>query len=122
MSSQKAKLVSMFNEKLSSMVNEVVQMYPSMNDFKVLKGKLSTALTLTPKLTIEIFGTHVLKYEEQIMKKDEEFFLNLDFSGTAVEEFSHLRDVYTSSSAENKDCLWKYIILLTKVSKKYKTM
>ena len=119
MNKSKTELSELFNKQLTSMVKEVIQMYPTVTEFKSLQGKLSTAIMMTPKLVIEVFAQQSQQYETQIMKKDEQFFLNLDLTGSPIEEFAHLKHVFNSSTPESKAAIWKYVMVLTKLAKIY---
>ena len=118
----KTKCIVIFNTQLKKFINEIISIYPTLYELKSIKTKVGTLLSFGSDTQIIIktfYHVVLLKYKEQILNKNETFFLNMDLTGTQLEEFNKLKDVYMNSSPNTKTIMWKYIILLTKLSEKY---
>lgn len=116
----KSKCLTIFNTQLKKFISELTNIYPTLQELKIIKTKLNTLYLASDKIVIMTFNEVVVKeFEEKIMNKDEKFFLNMDLSGTPLEEFNQLKNVYIRSTDNTKEVIWKYIHLLTKLCKKY---
>lgn len=110
------KLAEAFNKCLLKLSNELVEMYPTVRDFKMFKGQIKTGLLASKFVIIKLFKTHLEPYGDHILSKNEEFFLEFDVSGTPLEAFNHLKEIVKTADDETKDQLWKYIITLYKLA------
>lgn len=118
----KAKFTTMFNKQLKTFFKQITDIYPEIKEIKSMKGQLNMALIADETIAIANFYTHlVTKYENQILSQDEQFFLDFDLTGTALADLNHLKNVYQQASPNTKTCIWKYVRVLTLLSKKYST-
>jgi hypothetical protein len=70
------------------------------------------------------------RYRTQILNKEEEFFINHDYveeRGEHSEEFterliSKIKSYWKTMTAENREIVWSYFTLLTKLCEKYDTL
>ena len=75
---------------------------------------------------IEMFRVYALKYKDQIVRRDEGFFLTHDFKdeltaenvNLSVEILITLKSYWKTLHEENKEVVWKYLILLYKLNDK----
>lgn len=114
----KSRIEKIFVETIFKLTDELIEMYPDTKEFKILRQKL-VAASLMPGLVVMTFKKAAEPYNKYIAEKDENFFLSLDLKGTPIEEFSHLKNIYSTASEKTKDSLWKYVNVLTKLSSKY---
>lgn len=120
MSTKKHLLEETFNKQLEKLIDDIILLYPDTIVFKKFKSTIVSASSLTPGIPIISFKTYIADiYESRIMKKDIEFFVNFNLQGTFLSDFSYLRDIYTQSNDEVQQILWLYLIVLTKLAKKY---
>jgi hypothetical protein len=116
----KSKCLEVFNTQLKKFISELSSIYPTLQELKIIKTKLNTLYLASDKVVIMTFNQAVVnEFNDKIMNKDEKFFLDMDLSGTPLEEFNQLKNVYTQSSDNTKNVIWKYVHLLTKLAKKY---
>ena len=86
--------------------------------------------TFDEKKAISIFDELVTqKYEKQIMSKDESFFLQHDYDdiknydqNVTADLIQDLKNHWGSFNEENKEIVWKYMILLVSLDKKYQEL
>jgi hypothetical protein len=115
------KIVSIFNKKLMDFIKEIIEIYPNNKDFKSMRTQIRMVISSSENLPITNFKKHVThKYKDNIISKDEDFFLNLDLTGTPFVSFNYLKDLWKNMSENTKNAMWKHIELLTKLSEKYK--
>lgn len=103
-----------------------------LNDLSVIKPGDSTLIwvktavsMLSTEVLVEQFMEYVNVYADKILNKDESFFLDelhkeVDKDSFAGKEISKVRTIWIdpSTTAETKECIWKYFILLLKLGKK----
>ena len=119
-SSKKQMVITVFNKKLMEFVKEVIDMYPTNKDFKSMRTQLRMIMNNAETLPLENFKKYVaVKYRTYINERNEQFFLQLDLSGTPFESFNYLKDMWRTTTPTTKNAMWKYIELLTKLSDKY---
>ena len=114
------KIADTFNTQLMKFFTEICKMYPDNRDFKAIKGQIRTSITIDSKLAIKMFYECVVKdYKEQILQKDEEFFLNFDVSGTELESLNYIKTIWREADDSTKDAVYKYVRLLTMLCDKF---
>lgn len=114
------KILDVFNMQLMKFLTEICKMYPENRDFKALKGQIRSSSLIDNKLSIKMFYEYVVKdYKEQVLQKNEEFFLNFDVSGTELESLNYIKTIWKDSNEETKNAVYKYVLLLTKLCSKY---
>ncbi len=102
-----------------------------LNDLSVIKPGDATLLwvktavsMLSTEFLVEQFMEYVNVYADKILKKDESFFLDelhneVDKDSFAGKEISKVRAIWIDphTTADTKECIWKYFILLLKLGK-----
>ena len=108
-------------DQLSSVVTELSEMYPEDPDFHMFLTSLRMAKSANPNIVVKYIYESSSEYEEQIMAKDEKFFLEQTFEQhketVDMNIFSKMKQYFTSMSSESKESVWKYcqnIVRLTK--------
>lgn len=109
-----------FVKTINNLIEQLIKMYPTVKEFTSLKMKISMLPESLYGIVLLTFRGETEKYQTQIEKKDEKFFLDMDFTGSELEHFNYLKKVYKSSTDETKQNIWKYVSILQKISKKYK--
>lgn len=114
------KILIIFNKKLMEFIKEIIEIYPTNKDFKSMRSQLRIVMSSAETIPIEKFKKYVsLKYKTEIETRNEDFFLQLDLSGTPFASFNYLKDLWKNTSEGTKEAMWKYIELLKKLSDKY---
>jgi hypothetical protein len=122
MASKQALLSALFDQ-FTSFLTELKEMYPADTDFPVFVTSIritrNTNPIILPKYISELGG----KYEEQIMKKDEQFFLNNQYSEYSsyvnMDIFGKLKHYFSNMSTESKENVWKYCQNILRLTKAY---
>jgi hypothetical protein len=110
-----------FYKQFSDFLTELDKMYPNDSDFSTFSTKLSVLKTVNPMLPIQFIKTEIIeKYQEQIFKKDESFFVNSkDIEQTSeINIFFKLKSYITDMTEENKEIVWSYIHIIVKLTMK----
>jgi hypothetical protein len=129
MSDQNAKWTSCFNSKFEEFIKDLIDTFPDDSYFLMCKQSFNLIKIVDENKPMEMFKTYALIYRDQIMVKDEQFFLVHDF-----EEIEGIKEMESSSNFAsilgklkihwgslntiNKDIIWKYLILLYKINDK----
>lgn len=110
-----------FYKQFFDFLTELDKMYPNDSDFSTFSTKLSVLKTVNPMLPIQFIKTEIIeKYQEQIFKKDESFFVNSkDIEQTSeINIFFKLKSYITDMTEENKEIVWSYIHIIVKLTMK----
>jgi hypothetical protein len=91
--------------------------------------KFNLMININSLYFINKFKINILKYKNQILKRDPEFFLNLknfnqdlDESGYKeyyVDQFYYLKEIYLNSDDESKKNLWDILKVLIFLCESY---
>jgi hypothetical protein len=114
-----------FNNKLDEFLKDLTNTFPDLKDIKLLRNGVNIAKVADMKLPQQVFDqTVALKYEKQILEKDENFFMNEDYTevlsthGVDFNLVPQLKEVWKSLDESNKDAVWKYMQVLVLLNKK----
>jgi hypothetical protein len=115
-----------FNSKALELFTDLSNSFPNLTEFKKLKTGLIMMSNIDVKSPERIFKKFISdKFRQQILSKDEEFFLKhneyeiwsnrkdywLDF-------ISQIKDVWSTIDNDNKEIIWKYFHILIILSDK----
>lgn len=107
----KVVLMTALYDQFTSFVTELSQMYPEDPDFPLFLTSVRLLKTTNPSLLGKYIVENTAPYEEQIMKKDEKFFLDHTFEshdGVDMDILSKLKTYVSSMSETTKEHVWKY--------------
>lgn len=116
----KTKL-SMFINQLSSLSDELTQMYPEDIDIATAKNSIELLKKTNPRVLFEMFDTYIQPYRQKILDRDESFFLENSFNNETgseesyVQTMTNLKKCWTSMSDESKENMWLYFGVLIKL-------
>jgi hypothetical protein len=119
-----ASNLSLFVSQLSSLGKELNDMYPDDMDIKMAKNSIETLKILNPKKLYEVFSSIVVPFKEQIINRDEGFFLNINVKGGdmgdgySITTVMNLKKYWSGMSDSTKECMWQYFGVLVKLSEK----
>ena len=104
-----------FNKLISTFLKELKKIFPKEKKLKITSSQIETLIVVTPKKIFKSCVEFVYPYKEQILNKDEKFFLGdgvfikKDFLSESLE----LKKLWeTKLSKENKEIIWKYFKIL----------
>ena len=118
--------LTMFVNQLSSLGNELSDMYPNDVDIKIAKNSIDTLKMINPKMLFDTFYQNIYQYKQQILDKEEGFFLNMDYNSVVggkdnnMMTVMNLQKYWSGMSDETKDCMWQYFGVLIKLCDKIK--
>jgi len=112
--SDKKKIIQIFNIQILKFIKQSLEQIPDLNkNAKIinLKNSLETTVSLTPKIPIQLFYSHiVLPFYKEIENNNDEFFLNYDTSQIKNNDtIILLKTIYKNSSNDQKKIMWKYV-------------
>jgi hypothetical protein len=108
-----------FNKQVDCLLNDLKTIFPEEKQLSVAQAQIESCKLLNQDILVEGFVQHVHQYKDQIMKKDEQFFLTegnvkeQDYLSQALE----LRNLWkTKLREENKNLLWKYLQVMVLIA------
>tara|TARA_Y100000389_G_C17273526_1_gene419214 strand:- start:143 stop:532 length:390 start_codon:yes stop_codon:yes gene_type:complete len=128
---KKEECVNLFNTKIKEFIQDLNRVYPDDDDLMKFKASVNMLLVVSDRQLIKIYKDMVYsRYRTQILNKEEEFFMNHDYvdeRGEHSEEFterliSKIKSYWKTMTAENREIVWSYFTLLTKLCEKYETL
>lgn len=106
-------LINALFDQFQSFMIELSEMYPQDEDFGTFLTTIKLLRTTNPSLLPKYIYEHTSQFEEQIMKKDEGFFINYSFveygEHVNLDIFTKLKNYVQSMNDKNKENVWKYI-------------
>jgi len=125
----------MFNNQITSLITELIN-YFNDNKMKILKEKILLVNSANPTLIIRLFFNNVYKFKDNIMKKEEDFFLKqltqdkltdvyssnkelADNNNINIIDVINLKDYWTTLHNEDKETIWKYFQVLIILTEKW---
>lgn len=116
--------LSLFVNQLNSLCSELSDMYPEDVDIKMAKTSIDTMKKMNPKVIYNTFSQYVYPFKDQILNRNEDFFLNMDFSkingveATNMMTVMNLKKYWGTMSDQTKECMWQYFGVLIKLCDK----
>lgn len=117
----KVVLMTALFDQLNSLVTELSEMYPEDPDFSMFATSLRLAKSANPNIVVKYIFESTSEYEEQIMTKNENFFLEHTFEqhkeNIDMDVFSKMKQYFATMSAESKESVWKYCQNILRLAK-----
>ena len=116
-----------FNDTFKEFIDDLILEYPDDPDFGLYKIGTYTALSNDEFFIVNMFNFYVTSiYGDQILNKDEEFFLNHEMSNNCIDNNAmniiHKIQVYWVEMVDSvKAVIWKYFRVLILLDRKYRT-
>jgi hypothetical protein len=112
----------MFHTRLIAFIDDLQLVCPNMSELPLLKNVLRMEMPFSKKDIHKIFRESVvIPFQDKIENKDEAFFLqDADYS-SITKEFdliNKIKSIWSTLSPENKEAVWKHLILLIKLNAK----
>ena len=117
----KKMFIEAFYSQFGEFLKELSKMYPEDKDFPAFASNLSIMKYMNPMYPVNFVRTEVVdKYKEQILSKDESFFINSEEikQSADIDIVYKLKSYIKEMSPENKDVVWSYIEIITKITMK----
>lgn len=113
-----------FYNQFGDFLNQLIAVFPGDSDFLAYKTGLMLLQRTNPMLVVEQVHLHVTPFEDTIRKRDESFFLNhgfneqLEDNDTLEQVIQKLKGLWAELTANNKEVVWTYTILLLDLAKR----
>jgi hypothetical protein len=118
-------VICCFNTQLERLINDLCNYFPENKDLKKFDTVFQLLKQSNPRKILEIFKQHITnKYKDNILSKDETFFLNYNFveetkdNNYAGELMVRLKENWNVIDESNKETIWKYFQVLILLSEK----
>ena len=117
-------LVDAFFNTYEDFMNQMIAVYPDDRDFPLYKSGLSMFRRVNPAIIVGKTWKWVSKFEGQIAKRDESFFLEYDYSSdTEGEEpleqtLEKLRSMWKELNEHNRKVVWDYVNLIMELARR----
>jgi len=122
----KPVLMSAMFDQFTSFVTELIQMYPDDPDFSLFLTSLRLLRSTNPSLLVKYVYENTSAFENQILNKDEGFFVDYSFDefseNVDLNIFPKLKQYVKNMSPSTKDNVWKYIQNIYRLSKAISSM
>lgn len=115
----KVVLMTALYDQFISFVTELSEMYPDDPDFPLFLTTVRLLKSSNPSLLAKYIVENTGQYQEQIMSKNEDFFLthNFESHGVDIDILSKLKSYVSSMSADTKEHVWSYCQNIIRLAK-----
>ena len=122
--------LSAFTNQLQNLISNLCEMYPDDPDLEFTKNSINLLKKTNPRKLHELFNSYVTQHNNEIMNKNEDFFISRDFVRTDLELdtqedndyayliMKNLKKYWNSMDQESKDNIWKYLQVLVVLNNK----
>ena len=109
--------LSAFNNLILKFNDDIIQVFPEENDFKLYRRSIEWLIKANPKKVCNLFKIYTFNYRQKITERDESFFL-LDASYSDVVNtndegivliINKLKKYWKTLSKENQTKIWEYM-------------
>ena len=116
-----------FTTLLSNFLAELAAAFPEETELKTYRNATDALIKANPKLVHKMFNKYVMPYKEQILKRDETFFLNNSFekeqavaaaNDMNLLEAVRIKQLWSVMSGSSKDNASKYLCQLVQVAER----
>ena len=123
-------ILGAFNNVLTDFIDDCILVFPEDTDFKVYKKGVNLLVKVNPKKVLTVFTEYTSIYREKILVKEEDFFLNTDYTDIVSSNSKYsesdifniinkIKGYWVELNDSNKTKIWDYMILLINISDKY---
>lgn len=124
----KATLINAFNTKFEEFIQDLIRVFPSDEDFKTFKSGFSMLKLMDERKPQFLFHKFIPGFKPHVLARNEAFFLENDYSDilhqtgqemdVTGELVKKLKSYWSNLSSDNKDFVWKYLLLLVSLDDK----
>lgn len=117
----KKMFIEAFYSQFGEFLAQLSKMYPEDKDFPAFASNLSVMKFMNPMYPINFVKSDVVdKYKDKILSRDESFFLKSEEiqQSADIDIVYKLKSYISEMSPENKEVVWSYIEIITKLTLK----
>lgn len=118
-------LVKLFNSHIIEFIDDICVIVDNKDDLLNIKKKIRSLIRISSVKPIKLWKENCLKYNDEIEKKNYDYFLNKSYIKDIKDDdfllnlFEKYKTQFSSESIENKEKIMQYIYNLNKISKIY---
>lgn len=118
------KFLNIFKQQFDQLRENLLKLTNNDTYIKVNLNKIDSYINLVGlKTVVLLFNKELSVFEEQLLSRNENFFLNLKIDVEQLKTLGNtLKSIYKETSQENKDMMFQYVVLLYKLSGKVKNL
>lgn len=124
-----SSIEKIFSTQLLSLMTTLGNRFPEDKDIQLGITGIEQLKSINNKKVVDMFVMYCYKFRDEVMKRNDDFFLNRDFisedlgkdSNTSggTEIMNNLKRHWTELDTAEKDAIWKYLQVLMTLSDKY---
>lgn len=114
-----------FNVTFAEFIEDLVKVIQDDPELRVYEILLRGAFATNPRYVCDAFHKFVvIPYEDEILKKNEDFFLKHDYNNlteadsNALEVITRIKTYWKDLNDANKETVWKYFRVLVLLNKR----
>lgn len=117
--------IKKFNLTIDNLVNDIISVFPNYQYLQVFKEKFNLLIKYNVRKPIEFFKDGVYNFKEEILSKNEQFFIKKDYkedvqqlqydSKWSLDQVLNLKELWSQLNDENKEVIWTYFSVLIKL-------
>ena len=131
---QNKRFYELFNNKITHFINDLINVFPEDNDFKLFKNTINLAKLANEKILLDYFKAGVNdEFKKNIIDRNEDFFLKNNYEsvlnnekiGNAINKenindklIDKLKNYWTQLNEDNRKIVWDYFNILLQLSEK----
>ena len=119
-------ILNAFVNQTINFLEDLENVFPENNDIKIYKKILLFTKSTNPRLILDSFNLYVYPFYDKIIKKDESFFIELDYdekqggSQDSMLKAIEIKELWKLMSEHSKKACWNYFTVLIKLSEQLK--
>ena len=124
-----SSIEKIFSTQLLSLMTTLGNRFPDDKDIQLGITGIEQLKAINNKKVVDMFVMYCYKFREEVMKKNDDFFLKRDFisedlgsdtnNSSGTEIMNNLKRHWTELDSAEKDAIWKYLQVLITLSDKY---
>jgi hypothetical protein len=107
-----------FTREIKAFLKDLIRVFPDDRDMKLVSSTVNIALMDEPDDIIAKLYKMLAPFEDLIDVRDPEFFIRAQVDDADIPIFSKLTFYWENLAQENRKCVWDYIQVLYRLSKK----
>ena len=122
-----ASFLTAFNNLVIRFNDELISIFPEETEFKKIKTAIELVKQTNPRLLMTVFVTSIAPWVEHIKNRNEDFFMNKDYTEEVEGDdnflrlITRLKQYWPNLGDNNKNAIWKYLDTLIVLSGKCMT-
>ena len=110
-----------FTTQINNLIIELYEVLPYNKDIALNKTAIELLISTNPRILYNAFITYVMPYKNQIMERDDAFFLNETIRSTdavnrqVVKTLTILRNSWSKLTESTQNNVWLYFAVLIKL-------